>query len=154
PSFNTVSAEEYAKVRQTLFTTDMALIEAQADLETAQLAAKARTQPVEREGPGQPGGKELEARILEEFQKDPEVVELVNEINKLQDQFDKVKKTVRRPGDPALQGPLTLLRKLTKEHNEELWPRKHEEIRQKLLGRGPDLGPDVPDPKITELQAR
>jgi capsular exopolysaccharide synthesis family protein len=132
----------------------MSLIEAQADLETAQLAVMARTQQAERDAPARPESNELEARILEEFQKDPEVVELVNEINKLQDQFDKVKKTVRRPGDPALQGPLARLKKLKTEHDEELWPRKHEEIRQKLLGRGPVLGPDAPGPKITELQAR
>ena len=74
PTFKVVSEDHVQKMMAELDETDLELIEAMSTLEVKREAYKARQQEIQQ--PTQPTDKQQQARIEEEFKKDPDVIAL------------------------------------------------------------------------------
>jgi capsular exopolysaccharide synthesis family protein len=104
------------------------LIEAEAKLDVAEKIVK-ETAEGNIQQPQADG--QLLAKIQEEFRKDPDVVQLYNEIAETQDQVEQIKGKARMATDPARKAAEKQLSKLQKEWD-ELWEEKYKQIRQRL----------------------
>src|SRR5205085_9258321 len=77
-------------------------------------------------------GDELEARIQEEFRKDPQVVAVIDEMRETEEQRATVKERARKSSDPALGAARKHLNSLNEEYA-ALWRAKYNDIRQSLM---------------------
>ena len=110
--------------------TDLDLIEAEANLKVAEEAmnrandeAKGQQQPAQND--------EQEHRIQAEFQKEPEVIALAEEIAAADEQLEHAKSLARQPGDPARRVADARCKKLWSEY-EQLWRVRYDEISKQL----------------------
>ena len=126
PAFKTVSEDMLHRTMHDMVQTDLALIETEANLEVRKDANQQ-----EREQRLQQGDTQLEERIQEEFQKDPEVVALLDEIDKVRDRLDMVKRNVRNHNDPSWTLAQTHYQKLETKY-ESLWKKKYPKIKAQL----------------------
>ncbi len=74
----------------------------------------------------------LEARIIEEFKNDPEVVALADQIGSAQEILDHTMGVSRRAGDVAAVAAARKLKALNKE-KDALWAAKYDDIKRRLL---------------------
>jgi capsular exopolysaccharide synthesis family protein len=140
PAFKTLSEDLVHRTMGEMIQTDLALIEAQATLDAKRDAKKASQEENEEQLQRADEGQ-LRARIVEEFQKSPDVVTLLKEIDDTREQLDYIKRNVRRPDDPSRVRAQNQVNKLQKEY-ENLWSAKYHKIRAQLSGAG---GTQLPD---------
>ncbi len=76
-------------------------------------------------------GVELETRIMEEFEKDPEVVTLVEAIQEMRKELEHNKSVAALPNDPSRRVTAKELERLRADYD-ELWRAKYPEIRKRL----------------------
>jgi polysaccharide biosynthesis transport protein len=122
-----------------VFQTKMKLIAAEALLKAKRDAMNSIEE--ENEEQSQKIDERLRARIIEEFRKDPDVIGLMDQMEKVEEQLDRTKSLVRQSNDPSRRAAEKLSRKLQDEY-EELWDTKSKEIRQRLIASTRDSRPE------------
>ncbi|MGC8638938.1 MAG: polysaccharide biosynthesis tyrosine autokinase [Isosphaeraceae bacterium] len=162
PNFDTLTLDTYKTTKDHLMQTKLQLMEYEARLQ----AMEAETQQAEANGgkatdPSKEDSPELWAEIRHEFKRDPEVMDLVDDILSAQDTLKHTKTLARRPDEPARLAAEERLKRLNAQYN-NLWEVKSEEIRQRLLvptaGRGPefdsvaDLKRKIKEEKVKEAR--
>jgi polysaccharide biosynthesis transport protein len=154
-SFDKVAETQYAQAIAKLFEYDMALMEAQATLDTAnkQLERAKELATAEGEQRSTLQDAQLEDRIAEAFPKDPEVRPLIEEIQRAREVLERNKELARRPDDPAVMHARKQVNKL-KGQWEELWREKHEEIKQRLENGGEDQRPEAWAERLKQAEAK
>ena len=95
--------------------------------------------------------KDREAKIQSEFQKDPEVMALCEDIAKADEQRAHAKAIARKGNDPARQFAEQKYKKLRMEYD-ELWKVKYEEIGERLKNANAD--PQQTESAIFALKRR
>jgi capsular exopolysaccharide synthesis family protein len=96
--------------------------------------------------------KQLRDQIVEEFQRDPAVITLRDEIHATEEELAHAKGVAKKDHDPARVAANQKLRSLTKDYN-DLWRTKSEQIRQRLVV--PTGAPGVPENESSaELKRR
>jgi capsular exopolysaccharide synthesis family protein len=148
PTVSKLTEGQYNHVIAELFQTDIDLIGAEALLEAKRDASKSTEEEIEQRS--QELDKQLEARIQEEFLKDPDVVALKNEIDEAEKQLKHTKKVARLSNDPARRAAEEQCLNLRTEY-EELWKTKYDEIHQRLVAEV--TGPQ-PRETISELELK
>jgi capsular exopolysaccharide synthesis family protein len=155
PSFNNVTESTYAAAAQRLIDADIQFIEKQAELAAAK-AQLERAQALAAEGSQRPPSEDaqLEARIEEEFKKDPAAQPLIDEIHEAEKALDGARRKARQAGDPAVVHADRHRRDLLKQW-QELWAQRHDEIKEQLQASGEtqDLRPAVWKDKVADLEA-
>src|SRR5262249_2604059 len=103
-SFAKVTETQYGAAAARLFDQDMQLIEAQTSIETAkaQLARAQELTTADGERRSQLQVEQLEDRIREEFQKDPELMPLIDQIQEARETLQRNKDRARRGDEPAV----------------------------------------------------
>jgi capsular exopolysaccharide synthesis family protein len=127
PTFKKSSADHVQRMMAEMHHTDLSLLEARAQLEVK--LANAMQQ--EEKNQTQQGGDQLNEKIEEEFNKDPEVVALVDEIDEVREHLEHVKQNVRNPSDPSRVHAQKQLEKLMDRY-ERVWKKKYTAIRERL----------------------
>jgi succinoglycan biosynthesis transport protein ExoP len=135
PTFSEVTEAQYQTTLAQLQRVDYDLLESQASLQTLEENAEKRA--IEQENAKRSGivNEQLEARIREEFNKDPEVDALSDEITKTTEQRDRSRASTRSNSDPAVVRANQHLRKLEGEWN-DLWQEKYTEILERIRSGG------------------
>jgi polysaccharide biosynthesis transport protein len=155
PSFKSVTESTYTAAAQRLIDTDMQLIEKQAALDAAKVQLE-RAQALAAEGAQRPPSEDaqLEARIEEEFKKDPDAQPLIDQINDAKEALDGARRKARQRGDAAVVHAERHHRELLKKWG-ELWAQKHDEIKERLQagGEAQDLRPAAWTEKVAVLEA-
>lgn len=120
--------------------TGIELSDPQPLLDTSLAAAELNQQGNEQSSRGD---LKFEARIIEEFQKDPGVQTLVNEINEIRERIDSpITLLLLKPTDPAKLMAKRELDRLQKQYR-LLWEEKYDQIRRRVfLEAGPTTVPD------------
>ena len=140
PTFKSLSEDLVHKTMAEMVQTDLELIEAKA-MREARLEAKKASQEENEQKLEQIDQEQLKAQIEEEFQKDPEVVGLVQEIEEAKEHLEHIKRNVRKPNDPARFAAQNQCDKLEKEYN-GMWKYKYTKIHQRLTGLGAAQSPE------------
>lgn len=149
PTFKVVSEDHVQKMMAELDETELELIEAMSTLEVKREAYRVRQQEINQ--PTQPTDREQQARVEEEFKKDPDVLALMQEFDETHEHLEHVKRTVRQPHDAARVAAQNQFDKLQREYN-DLWNSKYPVILQRLtVGR---IGDAQPLAVIEELEQR
>jgi polysaccharide biosynthesis transport protein len=136
PSFKIASEDHVHKTIAQLDEIDLELIEAMSTLEVKRDAYKAIQQRTEQ--PSQQTDTQRLALVREEFTRDPEVVDLKQEVEETQTHLEHLKDNVRQSHDPAVVAAQKQLNKLKQEYN-DLWISKYQEILGRL-STGPVSG--------------
>jgi capsular exopolysaccharide synthesis family protein len=146
PKINPNALKEGDPAQPTLETLTEVLVQRMAaeivetDLERAQTLAALRVleEKAANQANGQDntpeleqGDSQLEKRILDEFQKDPEVIALKEAILEMRNERDHTRSMARQPNDPSRRAPARELVKLEADYD-KLWTVKHEQIRERL----------------------
>ncbi len=122
------------KLMDAMIATDLELFDTQSMLEVKQqLLSQAKGGESSRAW----REKDLAARITEEFKKDAEVQDLLNEIQELNEHHDHAKNLARRSDDPARKAVRDELEKRLARYD-ALWQEKYKEIRAQLTNDGKD----------------
>jgi capsular exopolysaccharide synthesis family protein len=154
PSFKSVTESQFGSAAAKLFDLDVQLIEMQAALDAAK-GQLARAQELAAEAAQRPpvADTELEDRIREEFQKDPDAAPLIEQINEVQEELGRLKRMTRNSGDPAVVHAARRHKQLLERWN-QLWGQKHDEIKERLQadGEAEDLRPAVWMEKVAGLE--
>jgi capsular exopolysaccharide synthesis family protein len=136
PTFKTLSEDLVHRAQVDMVQTDLELIEAQSTLEAKRDALKAiQEEDLQKAQQQRPGEDQLLAQITEEFQKDPEVISLVQDIDETREHLEHVKHTVRQPQDPSRRVAQARYDKLQNEYK-SLWTSKYEKLRARLTVAG------------------
>jgi capsular exopolysaccharide synthesis family protein len=155
PSFKSVPESTYTSAAGKLFDTDVQLIEKQAELAVAK-AQLERAQALAAEGSQRAPSEDaqLEARIEEEFKKDPDAQPLIDQIHDAKDAQSSARRKARQPGDAAVVHADRQYKELLKQWG-ELWAQKHDEIKERLQagGEAEDLRPAVWMAKVADIEA-
>jgi beta-lactamase regulating signal transducer with metallopeptidase domain len=129
PTFKTISENRVEKMMDEMAQTDLELIEAQSILEVKrdvyQASLEASKQAMQQ------GDEQQLAHVREEFNKDPEVLALKRELDKMRAHLDRIKHNVRQLHDPARVAAQNQLAKLQEEY-QVLWEEKYPEIKKRL----------------------
>ena len=129
-TFKSLPAEHLQRMISEVYQTDLDLAEAKSLLEAKEAAnIHANEEASERQASASDGT--LLARIEDEFRKDPIVLGLLGDIEKIEDRIDHNKRVVRQANDPSTQAAVKHLDKL-KDKYQVLWKDKYKEIRQRL----------------------
>jgi polysaccharide biosynthesis transport protein len=153
PTFSKLAENHVQTMIQAMVRTDLELVEARANLDAVESALKAQEEG--REDLAKQIEGELEPRIREEFQKDPEVASLIQDITKTQEHLDHVKAAARQTHEPARRAAEKQLNKLNDDYL-VLWQQKYKEISERLQ-RGTAQSPKTIDDlkiKIETLKKR
>jgi capsular exopolysaccharide synthesis family protein len=153
-SFDTVPEGTYASAAGKLFDMDLQLLEAQAALETAnkQYARAQELSTAEGAQKSQLQADQLEDRIREEFQKDPDLQPLIEQINEAREALERNKDRARQADEPAVLHAARQVKKLQKQW-EVLWEKKHEDIKKRLQVGGDDQRPEAWAEKVKVAEA-
>ena len=130
PTPNSVTMEQSQIIAGEMMKTHLDLIEAEAQLKVAEDAVNRANE----EDEGQQRSRqndEHERRIQDEFQKDPEVIALCQEIATADEQRDHAKSLARQPNDPARRAAEARRKKLWNQY-EQLWKDRYPEIDKQL----------------------
>ena len=92
------------------------------------------------------GQERLEQQIIDEFQSDPEVIDLNQEIALAAEQRDTAKSGSRLPNDPSRCATELQYKRLMKEYD-KLWKTKYDEILKSLRSKSPSAS-------VVELRKR
>lgn len=138
PSRTSITLEEYKRARDELFKVSVDLIEAEA------LLNMRRNETADPDS-----GRRLRRQVEDAFRADPEVIAVVEQIEKVREQLDHVNRLIRRAGDPAKVAIDRKLEILTARY-QKLWELKKEI----LLARLEAEGADNPNRAVGEAAAR
>jgi capsular exopolysaccharide synthesis family protein len=130
PTPNSVTMEQSQIIAGEMMKTHLDLIEAEAQLKVAEDAVNRANE----EDEGQQRSRqndEHERRIQDEFQKDPEVIALCQEIAAADEQREHAKSLARQPNDPARRAAEARRKKLASQY-EQLWKDRYREIDKQL----------------------
>jgi polysaccharide biosynthesis transport protein len=130
PTLSSVTMEQCQMIAGELMRTELDLVEAEANLKVARDAVN----QVNEEDKGQQESRqhdEREHRIQEEFQKDPQVITLTEEIAAAEEQRDHVRSLARQPNDPARRAAEARYKKLWAQY-QKLWTDRYDEIGKQL----------------------
>jgi len=147
PVVSELAEGNYEAIIAQFFQTQMKLTAAEALLKAKREAMRSAREEDEQQV--QEIDEPLRARIVEEFRKDPDVVGLMDQIEKVGEQLAKAKSLVRQKHDPSR---LALERHKTKLEDEyqRLWEDKSKEIEQRLAR---NVRPDESLPMLEEKVA-
>ena len=121
--------EQSDRLAQEMLDTKLEIIKVEADLKTRE-DAKHMSEEEQREHTGV-SDKEREQQIQEEFQKDPDVIALCEDIALADEERQHAKRTIRQGNDPARQRAEEKYKSLRLEYN-KLWEEKYREIGERL----------------------
>jgi polysaccharide biosynthesis transport protein len=131
PMFNTATDKEIQRVVDEIVKTGLELAEFEASLKVLEdKAANLADGQVDPQLANQVD-EQLEDQIRDEFQKDPEVAALKDQINEVREERDHNKSVARQHSDPSRRVTERQLKKLQAQY-EQLWEIKHEQIRGRL----------------------
>jgi len=130
PTMSNLTEGHVQRLVDKVVSTDLELIEAQANLEVMEAASRANAEENAQLSPKDDAA--IEDRIKEEFLKDPAVVALIGELSDAKEQLEHAKARAVLPNDPARLATVRQHKKLTEEYT-ALWASKHDEIRKVLL---------------------
>jgi polysaccharide biosynthesis transport protein len=153
-SVNHLTEVQYAPYTSELVNTDMKILDAKAALDTARAHLAKAQERVAREGeePSQVEDQKLEARIKEEFLKDPDVRALTESIKEAQDALKQAQRKARQADDPSVRAADDEVKARMQEWN-ELWRQKRAEIAERLQDTFESQRPEVWAEKVAELEA-
>ena len=147
PTFSRLADQHVQAMISDMVKTDIELLEAQASLDIqekrAAALAEAHSQPKQDDS-------QLEAEIRDEFQKDPAVIALTGDIQKTEDELERVKAKARLGHDPARRAAQQQLKSLNDDYV-MLWHQKHKEISARLKA---DLGGTASHDSIGDLRMK
>lgn len=129
PTVSTLTEGHYERVLHEVLKTDFELIEAKSLLEAMRETSKSTDEENERRSHSI--DKQLEARVREEFLKDPEVVALLNDIDEVGERLERINGVARRSDDMARRAAEKQHKKL-KDQYARLWDIKSEELHRRL----------------------
>ena len=129
PTFKIVSEDHVQKMMAEMDETELELIEAMSTLEVKRDAYKARQQEIQEPMPATDA--QQQARIEEEFKRDPDVLALMQEFDETREHLDHLKRNVRQPHDAARVAAQNQFNKLQREYN-DLWTSKYSAILKRL----------------------
>jgi capsular exopolysaccharide synthesis family protein len=138
PTVNQLTEGQFARVVDEIVKTDFDLIALDSIIEARRAASK--TAEEEQEQQAQATDKQIEARIREEFLKDPDVAELKRDIEEVDRQVEKAKGVARQRNEPARRAAEKRAKELREEY-EQLWDQKYDEIKQRLQATVGGSGP-------------
>jgi polysaccharide biosynthesis transport protein len=149
-----VTEAEYARAAGELFDMNIKLIDAETALDSAKASLDRSLEVADAQGDErkQMESEQLEARIREEFSRDPAVLPLIEQINETKETLENAKRMARQGSDPAVAAANRQARKLDAQWA-ALWERKHNEIAERLQTGGDDQRPEALTVKIKELEA-
>jgi hypothetical protein len=139
PSLSAVASEQYNKLVESLVACDLEYLEATAAIKAIEAIRERNKEGLERQ---------LEARIAEEFQEEPDVSSLVAQIEDSRDRLKKAKAPDQTSDKLAAVAAQKLVDELTKKYD-ALWKSNYDRIRQRLLDA--DQGP-LSNTKFRELE--
>jgi polysaccharide biosynthesis transport protein len=155
PEAHNVTEAQYTRAAGELFEMDIKLIDAQSALDSAQAQLARALEVADARGDErkQKESDQFEARIREEFSRDPEVRPLIEQINETKDTLVELQRKTRQLNDPAVVAAKRRARKLTDQWG-ALWEQKHKEIAERLQNGGAeDQRPEALAVKIKDLEA-
>jgi polysaccharide biosynthesis transport protein len=129
PLLNTITEDQSLKLAQEMLNTELDIIKVESDLKTLE-DAKQVTED-DRSQLSRLGDKERDERIQDEFRKDPDVIQLCEDIRIADEQRAQAKARARKGNDPARQMAETKYKNLLDEYD-KLWRAKYEEIGERL----------------------
>jgi len=129
PAMSKLPEEHIQRLAREAVKTDLELIEAEARFEVREAADRASA--AEKAQQSLQDDVELEARIAEEFQKDPAVDDLIEKIHDTKEQLDRAKRGAPPDKNPALMAAAKQASELMVQYT-ELWNSKYDEIRERL----------------------
>jgi polysaccharide biosynthesis transport protein len=127
-TFKKVSENQIQQMMAEMVKNDLELYKLRSKLEVLNAPNEARSE--EDEQASETG---LEARIQEEFFKEPDVQALIDESNEKKEQLDHAKDRARQPTDPARIAAQKAVDKIEKQYK-SLWEQKYKEILKRLTG--------------------
>jgi polysaccharide biosynthesis transport protein len=149
PASERITQEHFHRTTDALLQTDLALVQAEAALQTREAAeAQERDRANRDEQQGEQVDAELEERIEEEFTKDPQVAGLIDEIDRVKEEHQDAKKKARQATDPGAKYAQRQLASLMKKY-QTLWDSKYDGLKKQLTG-----GSGRAFEKISELRAK
>ncbi len=128
-NFVLYSEKQVQRFAQEMLDTKREIIKVELDLKMREDESKAAGGKQERLA-------ERDRRIQEEFQRDPEVVALCDEIALADEQRQHARRTILQGNDPARQRAEEKYKSLRLEYN-KLWEEKYPEICERLRAAGP-----------------
>jgi polysaccharide biosynthesis transport protein len=153
PAFSEVTESQYDNTLAQISRVEYELVEAQALLETMERNAEKRAVEQANAERSEVVSEQLQERIHDEFNKDPDVVALSNEIANTREQLERAKSAARKNApDAAVAAANKHLNKLSKQWD-ELWEEKYPEILKRLRsGSSGDLAKE--SATIAELKLK
>ena len=151
-AFSNVTQDIYNSTAHTLLLTEMEILKAQAELETAQ-SQLALAIAAQEEAKAQGETDRLLSRTVEEFEKDPDTISLIGDINNAKKSMENARIIARQPNEPSLVAAHKHYKSLMEEW-ENLWAQKKPKIEAKLTAEGQVKLPDAWQGKVTDLQIR
>jgi len=136
-----VSAEEYKRTREQLFTTTLDLIEAESLLKHRQTKVYAQLGTMDP-------ALLLQRRLDEALRNDPQITSLRVQLEKARQNTEHVRYLARSPGDPSRRRAEQTLATLQKRHD-EFWDRRRAELAMQFHEDGGEE-----DPSQFELKAQ
>jgi polysaccharide biosynthesis transport protein len=132
PTFTELTETEYDRTLAQITRVDHDLIQAEAMLATLEKNAERRAMERENASRSLMADQKFEDQIKEEFNRDPEVVALSDEIGNARDHLERAKSSTRSSADPAVVIAHKHIKKLQEQWN-DLWQDKYPEIQKRLL---------------------
>jgi succinoglycan biosynthesis transport protein ExoP len=129
PILNTITEEQSLKLAQEMLNTELDIIKVESDLKTLENAKQVTEE--DRKQLSSPSNSERDEQIQDEFRKDPDVIQLCEDIRIADEQRAQAKARARQGNDPARQMAETKYKKLLNEYD-KLWRVKYEEIGERL----------------------
>ncbi len=124
-----VSEEQSERLAQQMLDTRLEIIKVEAELKTREDAQQLSEEEQKRLALG--NDKERLQQIQEEFRKDPEVIDLCEDIALADEQRQHVRGRARQGNDPARQAAEQKFKKLRLQYD-QLWEAKYDEISARL----------------------
>jgi polysaccharide biosynthesis transport protein len=129
PTFSSVTRTQLLKLADDMMGTDLELFKVEAELAALESAARPEEKDPVRES--KQHQDQMERRIREEFVRDPEIVDLGEQIATALEQLDHAKSVARLANDPARRAAAQKYEKLMAQYENE-WEIKRKEIAERL----------------------
>jgi hypothetical protein len=123
-----VSIDEYNRVREQLFATNMDLIEAEARLKNQQAEQEARVAGMDPEAL-------IQKRTEEQLRNDPQLKSLRSQLESARQRMDQAARLARDPADPTRRAARQRVLSLEVQYR-ELWDQKHAQVSVRLRDQG------------------
>jgi capsular polysaccharide biosynthesis protein len=140
PSLSALTPEQFNKLGESLIQCDLEYLEAVAQLEAVKSAREQNKEAMDRQ---------LEARIAEEFQEEPNVAALIDQTELSRDRLNKAIAADQPADKPAVLAAQREIADLEKKYR-ALWAESYGRIRRQLIDL--DQGP-LSETRLRELEA-